>query len=214
MQDWFAWHEPYADPASSLSRRLRTVQHHITDWLDSRPGGELYVLSLCAGQGQDIVGVLAARPDTARVRVDLVEADPRNAASARAAVEAAGLDRVSVHEADAGDLATYADFGRADLLLLVGVLGNVGDADLATTVAALPALCAPAATVIWTRHRRPPDRTPAVREMFTAAGFVERAFEAHDDVLYSVGVQQFAGVAAVRPASGRLFQFVPGSTTP
>jgi hypothetical protein len=32
--------------------------------------------------------------------------------------------------------------------------------------------------VIWTRHRRPPDRTPLVREAFAAAGFEEVSFEA------------------------------------
>ncbi len=34
--DWQAWHEPYADPHSDLSRRRRSVQRQITQWLDER----------------------------------------------------------------------------------------------------------------------------------------------------------------------------------
>lgn len=71
-----AWHEPYADPGSELSRRLRVVQGHIASWLDGRPGELLTVLSVCAGQGRDLVGVLAGRSDRHRVRATLLELDP------------------------------------------------------------------------------------------------------------------------------------------
>jgi hypothetical protein len=59
-------------------------------------------------------------------------------------------------------------------------------------VAAAPALCAPGGTVIWTRHRRPPDLTPLVREWFAAAGFAEVAFEAPEtgSTLIGVGVHR------------------------
>jgi hypothetical protein len=68
----------------------------------------------------------------------------------------------------------------ADLLLLCGIFGSVSDADIERTAAAAPALCAPGATVIWTRHRRPPDLTPRIRGWFTDAAFDEVAFEAMD----------------------------------
>ena len=35
--------------------------------------------------------------------------------------------------------------------------------------------CAPGGHVVWTRHRRPPDLTPAIRADFAAAGFTELA---------------------------------------
>lgn len=204
--DWHQWHRPYADATSALSRRLRLVQHHIDRWLDDRAEPALTVVSACAGQGHDVLGVLTARPDAARVRATLIEYDPRNAAEARARVDAAGLTGVTVRCADAGDLSSYREAGPADLVLLAGVLGNISDEDARTTITMLPRLCAVGATVIWTRTRRQPDLTPAIRGWFAQAGFAEEAFDAPDDVLFSVGVHRFAS----RPQSlgeGRMFRF-------
>jgi len=53
----------------------------------------------------------------------------------------------------------------------------VSDEDIERTATAAPALCADGATVIWTRHRRPPDLTPRIRAWFTDAGF-DVAFDA------------------------------------
>ena len=92
-------------------------------------------------------------------------------------------------------------------MLLCGVFGNVSEADIERTIAALPALCARGARVIWTRSRRAPDLTPRVRGWFAAAGFAEEAFHAVDDALFSVGVHRVAGrISSV--AEGRLFRFV------
>jgi len=114
-------------------------------------------------------------------------------AAARVAAGVAGLGGVRVERADAGDLASYVGAVPADLVLLVGVFGNTSDADVRGTVEALPELCGPGATVIWTRGRRAPDLTPAIRRWLTDSGFVERAFHAPDDALFSVGVHRFTG---------------------
>ena len=45
-----------------------------------------------------------------------------------------------------------------DVLLLVGIFGNVSDVDIETTIRAVPRLCTNGAIVIWTRHRRPRRR--------------------------------------------------------
>lgn len=207
-KDWYSWHAPYADRNSPLSRRLRLVQREIASWLDERSDASLTVVSLCAGQGRDLLEVLAGRPDAARVRSRLVEYDPRNLAVARATVRTAGIPNVTVLRADAGDLATYAGMVPADLVLLAGVLGNISDADVQATIRALPQLCAADATLIWTRTREAPDLTPAIRRWLTATGFVERAFHAPDDVLFSVGVHQFHGEPQPLNPSGRLFRFL------
>jgi hypothetical protein len=65
MKDWRDWHAPYADDTSALSQRLRLVQRHISDWVDERPESALRIVSVCAGQGNDLVGVLARRSDAA-----------------------------------------------------------------------------------------------------------------------------------------------------
>ncbi|WP_433792706.1 methyltransferase domain-containing protein [Actinoplanes sp. CA-252034] len=207
-KDWHDWHRDYADPGSALARRLRVVREHIGAWLDERPGQRLTVVSMCAGQGHDLLGILAARPDAARVRATLIEFDGRNVAAARERALAAGLDGVTVREADAGDLAAYREAVPADLVLMAGVLGNIDDTDVRRTIATLPRLCAPGATVIWTRTRRAPDLTPAIREWLATAGFTEWAFTAPDGVLFAVGAHRFTGTPKPLPAEGRIFRFL------
>ena len=206
MTDWVRWHDPYGDPSSALSRRLRIVQGHIADWLDGRQDAALTVVSACAGQGPDLIEVLGRRGDAGRVYATLLEADPRNAEAARAA--AAELSTVEVRRADAGDLASYRDAIPADLVLMVGVFGNISEDDVRRTVAALPHLCRPAATVIWTRSRRPPDLTGSIRTWFTDAGFAEHAFDAPEDALFSVGVHRLTRTPRTPPPTGRLFSFL------
>ncbi|GAA2579386.1 hypothetical protein GCM10010435_65560 [Winogradskya consettensis] len=201
-EDWLDWHLPYADEQSPLSRRLRLIQHHLTEWLDSKPDGGT-IVSVCAGQGHDLIGVLTARP----VRAHLIEFDPRNVAAARERISKAGLHNVTVICADAGDLTTYQDLGRADLVLLAGVLGNISDADVRRTIETVPQLCTPGATVIWTRARRAPDLTPAIRAWFAETGFTERAFHAPADVLFTVGVHEFHGVPQPLEPAGTVFRF-------
>jgi hypothetical protein len=88
-----------------------------------------------------------------------------------------------------------------DVLLLCGIFGNIEPEDIHRTVAAAPALCAPGATVIWTRHRRPPDQTPAIRAWFAENGFDSVAFDALDtDKLTGIGVHRLR-VAPPQPAA-------------
>ena len=63
--------------------------------------------------------------------------------------------------------------------------------------------------VIWTRHRRPPDATPAIRSDFASAGFTELAFEAPDGYVLSVGRHRLdgdggAGIVRPRPQALRV----------
>lgn len=207
--DWLQWHADYEDPQSELSQRLRTVQRHITAWLDARPDPALRVISVCAGQGRDLIEVLQQRPaDADRVTATLLEWDSRNVAYAQAS--ATGLRRLTVVQADAGDWASYAALGRADLLMLVGIFGNITDEDIARTVASIPQLCRPDATVIWTLSRwEQRDGTGYVRELLRDNGCVETAFDAPGREGYSVGVARFAGAPVEPPGqpAERLFTF-------
>ncbi|WP_433353331.1 class I SAM-dependent methyltransferase family protein [Micromonospora saelicesensis] len=206
--DWHDWHLPYDDDTSPLSRRLRLVQQHINDWLDQRPDSSLRIISVCAGQGHDLIGALAPRSDADRVCAELIEYDPRNVAAARMGITAAGLNGITATQADAGDFAAYRTAAPADLVVLAGVLGNISDCDVRATIDALPRLCASEATVIWTRTRRGPDLTPAIRDWFADAGFAEEAFHAPPpDVLFSVGAHRFHGQPQQAPPTGRIFTF-------
>ncbi|HEY3108690.1 MAG TPA: class I SAM-dependent methyltransferase family protein [Chloroflexota bacterium] len=178
--DWSLWHRAYERPGGALGRRLAIVQRLIRGVLAERPDGDVRIVSMCAGQGRDLLPVLAEHPRGRRAAGRLVELDPANAAAARRLAREAGLDRIEVVAGDAALTDAYAGAAPADLVLACGIFGNVPDDDVRRTVAALPQLCARGATVIWTRHRLPPDLTPAVRGWLAAAGFVELAFESTD----------------------------------
>lgn len=213
-RDWAEWHQPYDNPASPLSRRLATVVGHIVAWADAARPGPLTVLSMCAGQGRDLVQALDGHRRAGDVRALLVEADARNVAYARQAAAAAGLDGVEVVEGDASVTDAYAAVVPADLLLVCGVFGNISDGDIDRTIAILPTLCAEGATVIWTRHRRPPDRTPAIRERFAACGFAEVAFDAPVADVFGVGVHRLAAAPEAFAPGVSLFEFVGDGSLP
>ena len=206
-RDWAEWHRPYDDPASLLSGRLRRVQAHFKALLDRQPPGPVQVISLCAGQGRDVIGVLAGHPRRDSVRARLVELDPRNVEHARRAAAAAGLDAVEVLAADAGLADSCAGAVPAQIVVACGIFGNITDVDISATVAALPGLCAPGAGVIWTRHTRPPDRTPAIRSWFSAAGFAEESYEAPEATRQGIGRHRLTGPPAAFAPGRRLFAF-------
>ncbi|HEY1833447.1 MAG TPA: hypothetical protein VGG08_03345 [Solirubrobacteraceae bacterium] len=204
--DWDRWNSAYEDAASPLSRRLRLVQRQIAEALGRSPHGPLRAISVCAGQGQDLIGVLTRHPRRDDVSARLVELDEASVAHARASAATAGLERVEVLAGDASLGDAYVGAVPADLVLLCGVLGNISESDVENVVAHLPELCAPGATVVWTRHRNPPDLTPRIRAWFTAAGFEELTFQ--DAPPYAVGAHRFAGDPRPLPARLRLFEFI------
>lgn len=207
QRDWVEWHRDYDDPGSLLSLRGELVQEHLRTELDRALAGDVRLISLCAGQGRDVIGVLAGHPRRNDVRARLVELDERNVAVARQAAQAAGLDGVEVLQADAGITDACAGAVPAQIVVACGIFGNISDSDIHATVAALPSLCAPGALVLWTRHRMPPDLTPAVRSWFEDAGFREEAFDVSDDGFMSVGAHRLTGEPASLMPGQRLFTF-------
>jgi hypothetical protein len=207
MTDWSEWHQAYQDASSSLSDRLRVVQQRIDDWLDVTAPDPVTVVSACAGDGRDLLGVLEHRSDRARVSATLLETDRRNAARAVDEVSRLGLTGVAVRRLDAGISDAYAGAVPADLVLLCGIFGNITDDDVHGTIRKASQLCRRGAVVIWTRHRRPPDLTPNIRRWFSDHEFVEVDFVAPDGALFSVGVHRFIGEPAPLGNDVRLFTF-------
>ncbi len=211
-RDWHAWHRGYDDPGSDLSRRLEEVRRQVALRLGT--GGVRRVLSLCAGDGRDLLPVLAAvAPHTPAL---LVELDPGLARSAHASAAALGLDGVEVRIADAGSTDACHGWGPSDLLLACGVFGNVVDADMERTVASLPGLLAPGGHVVWTRGaavpddptERPGDPAEHVRRAFARAGFVEVALVRSREGHFRVGVHRLVVPPADRVPGHRMFSFV------
>lgn len=69
-QHWIDWHAAYDDPHSSLAQRLVVVQQCIREALDflaaTAAASGLRIISLCAGDGRDLLPVLSGTVATLR----------------------------------------------------------------------------------------------------------------------------------------------------
>jgi hypothetical protein len=203
---WQTWHTAYDQPGSALARRLAAVQGQIEAALTAFPPGPIRVVSFCAGEGRDLLGVLGRHPRRDDVRARLVELDPANAAVARASAEC--FPGIEVVTGDAASTDNYVDAVPAELVLVCGVFGNLTNAHIERTIVALPQFCARGAVVIWTRHRREPDLTTSIRRWFAGNGFEELAFVAPDGTRFAVGSCRFDGEPARLVPNVQLFEFV------
>ena len=164
---------------------------------------------MCAGQGHDLIGALDGHPRADDVRARLVEIEPRNCKVARAVAP----PTVEVVTGDASDTTVYAGAVPAELVLVCGVFGNISDKHIVETIETLPSLCAPNATVIWTRHRREPDRTTDVRKWFVDAGFNEVTFEGPEGFIFGVGVNRLARDPEPFEPGVKMFEFLGSDQT-
>src|SRR4051794_34230788 len=101
---WVNWHRAYDLDGSPLRLRLEIVQRHLASEITARAAGgrAVRIVSLCAGQGRDVIGALHGHPSVAAVHARLVELDPQLVGDARAEVARLGLEgMIDVVEGDA-----------------------------------------------------------------------------------------------------------------
>lgn len=219
-RDWYDWHAPYDDPSSGLSRRLSWVRDRIRAALDEAPPGPVRLLSLCAGQGRDVLGVLPNHPRRADVTARLVELDPRNTQVARRLAAGAGLPlgpgpgAVEIVTGDASLTSQYDGFAPAGVVLACGLFGNMTDADIERVAGYCTQLCATGGTVIWTRGRSlrhapdRPDLVPQVCAWFEERGF-ERVWLSSPHYQHCCGAHRFTGRPAPLERGATMFTFTP-----
>jgi len=205
-RDWYAWHADYDVPGAALARRLAAVQEQVRTALDGARPGPLRAISVCAGQGRDLIGALAGHPRRYDVRARLVEIDPRNADAARQAARVAGLPEVEVVTGDAARTDAYARMAPADLVLVCGVFGNITDADIERTVSYCTQLCARDGTVVWTRGRWAPDLLPRICDWFAGRGF-EELWVSDPDEGWGAAAHRFTGTPDPLEQGARMFTF-------
>ena len=198
--DWARWHDRY-DEDSPLARRLVVVQARIRELLDRAAPGPIRVVSVCAGQGRDLLPVVAAHHRGAEVHARLVELDARNVAAIPP------VPNVEVVQGDAALLSAYEGAVPAGIVIACGVFGNIVDDDIRRTIAHLPMLCARDAAVIWTRGPREPDIRPQIRRWFADNAFDEEFFHVEPDA-FGVGVHRFTGEPQRLDPAVKLFTFV------
>ena len=208
LRDYDDWHRHYDDPDSALSWRLHRVQAALHTALD-RSSGPCRVLSSCAGDGRDVIGVLRERSDADRVSAVLAELHPGLAERARDAAAAAGLTDFEVRTVDAGRSDAYAGAVPAEIVLLVGIFGNISDDDLWRLLAFAPQLCAPGATLLWSRGLDGSDRNDQVRVRLADAGFTELDYATSGgDDQSALGVVRYDGSPVALQPGQPLFTFL------
>jgi hypothetical protein len=211
---WERWHGSYGKDSSPLTKRLAHVQAALRTLLPADLAAPVRVISVCAGDSRDLIGVLRDHPGAGLVSGRLVEISEGLVADGQAELDGLGLSGLEFVCGDASISDAYQGATPADLVLVCGVLGNISDDDAHQLVDALPQLCAPGGHVVWTRSRRDPDLTPAIRGWFGDAGFEGVAFTAPEGELHAVGVQQYSGDAVPLAEGERWFSFVQRAPTP
>ncbi len=209
--NWSQWLKQY-DDFPSLQARLRIVQEQIVATLDECPPGPIRIVSLCAGDGRDLLGVIQDHPRRDDVSAWLIDNERESIELGRIAAERLGLTRrMNFVCADAARAENYADHVPADLLLLSGFLGHLRHGDVRKLLQSLPMFCQPGSSVIWNRHLVLYDghrQTRAIRDCLAGIGFEESQFETTAPDGFAVGRVKFKGPAQLFDRSRVLFEFV------
>ena len=210
MRDYLKWHDAYDDPNSDLSWRLSQARSYIRQALDHLTG-PVTVLSLCAGDGRDVLQVLADRDDSSRVHTTLIELHPVLAQRAREFAAEARLTGVTVRSQDAGNTAAYAGSVPADLVIMMGIFGNISDDDVHRTIETAPQLCKSGATLLWSRSTNGSDRNASVRGWLSEAGFTELdylEFDQDEGERAALGSARYDGPPQTLARGQQLFTFL------
>jgi hypothetical protein len=204
---WRVRRRGHGESGPPLPLHTEIVHRHIRAFLDeAAPGERVRILSPYAGEGRDILPVVAAHPHRSNVRARLVEPDPRNVAAACDAVSELRLDwNVDIVCGDASVTDVWVGAVPADLLVLCGVLDRIDDGGARNTIGALPQLCGAGARVVWTLQPGRLERTREIRGLFEELGFEEQAFESSGADASWVGLHRFAGDPRPLTRRGRLF---------
>ena len=214
LSTWNGWPDR-AYQQDRYQHRLLAVQEHLADALDHAPGGPVRIISLCAGDGRDLIKVLGSHPRRGDVSACLIEQDLRSVADGTRRAESAGLSNaVEFLAADATAYETYRDIVPADLVLLCGVWGHVPVSDRKELVRALASICKAGGMVIWTRGvSKGMIRLRQIQSLFAAPLWQQVRANLTPDKNWAIVTHRYCGPPMELPASGRIFHFRTGAGT-
>jgi len=205
--DWHSWHNHYDDTNSPMARRLVEVQKQIELYLEQAPDRPLRIISVCAGQGRDLLSVLQHHRRRNDVSALLIDIEEKNTLAIEATAKKMELERIRGLTADASEMANYESMAPADLVLMCGVFGNISDQDIRRSITLSRQLCNHSGRLIWTRHRREPDMVPQIRDWFQAEDF-EQERSARENEDYGVVTHRYLGTPQPFTPGVRMFEFV------
>ncbi len=212
--NWDRWPDR-AYQLTSYQDRLRLVQQHLAEAIQSAPPGPIRILSICAGDGRDLIEVLSEHERRADVSAVLIELSPKSVARGiQSAIEAGIENAVAFRNTDATRWSAYRGLIPADIVILCGVWGHVPVRQRARLTSALASICAVGGCVIWSRGvSRGMERLPQIQTHFNARSWkvAELRFTPASD--WAVATYRFLGAAQPVPDNEQIFNFRPGAGT-
>ncbi|CAN5909903.1 hypothetical protein BH11VER1_BH11VER1_09830 [soil metagenome] len=209
--DWTDWHKQYEDSLVLLAR-LRIVREQIRATLDECGTGPIRIVSICAGDGRDVIEALSGHPRRSDVTAWLLDTHEPSLERGRAAAAAAALEaQVQFLCADATLAENYRGIVPADLIIISGVLGHQSNAGILRFLENLSMLCKSGGSVIWNRHLVTNEGTKSVlqiRENLGRNGFKEVHYEVTSRNGTAVGRSRFGGEVAPFDPERKIFEFL------
>ncbi|HLO84354.1 MAG TPA: class I SAM-dependent methyltransferase family protein [Nostocaceae cyanobacterium] len=208
-KDWFEWHDLY-NTEPRLQQRLEIVRKYIAYSLDALPPGIIRVVSACAGDGRDLLGVLANHPRAKDVHARLVELNPQLVERGRATIESLGLtEQIEFINGDATSSSSYLGAVPADIVIVCGIFGNLADEkELDRLLGNISFLGKQGAFVLWTRgHSNGIPHSENVRKYLQKFGFAEVEFQLTATGDMGVGIHRYLGENLPAPKEEKLFVF-------
>jgi hypothetical protein len=192
--------------------RLAAVQEHLAERLDQATG-PVRIISLCAGDGRDVIGTLARRARGENVQAWLVELNRQSVIEGRRRANRVGVaDKVVFVNGDATTYATYRSIPPADIMLACGVWGHVPPCQRRNLVHALACLSQTGGAVIWTRGvARGLHRLREIEAHFEAPSWRQLRLSYTPDGKWALNSYRYCGSRQERPISGRIFNFRLGA---
>jgi hypothetical protein len=205
---WSGWPQD-AYRRQHYQQRLRAVQSHLAECLDQAAPGPVRIVSLCAGDGRDVIGVLQMHRRRNDVAATLVELNGPSVAEGLRQVHVARLEKsVRFIHRDATDYSTYKGLVPCDILLVCGVWGHVPPWERAALIGALATFSKPAGCVIWTRGvSKGMARMDEIQSQFAGPTWERLRLSFTPDDQWVVGTHRYCGPALDAPAAGRIFNF-------
>ena len=206
--EWGGWPEQ-AYQRDAYQQRLSAVQEHLAECLDTAPPGPVHIISICAGDGRDVIGVLESHPRRDDVSAWLVESNEQSVDFGIRRAQSAGLERtVNFVNEDATDYVTYRNMAPADIVLVCGVWGHVPTPERKPLVRAIASLCKPNGVVIWTRGvSKGLAQLREIQSHFVGPSWEEVRLHLTPDKWWGVASHRYYGPPVERPESGRIFNF-------
>jgi hypothetical protein len=211
QRDWSTWHRRYNEN-EHLKARLHVVRQTVRAVLDDCRTGKIRLISICSGDGRDILEELAKHPRRNDIEAWLIDSDRPSIVRGEAIAAEVGLtQQVHFRLADAGVARSYTDIAPAEVLLLSGFLGRLTYDELAHVIGCLPSLCTSGTAVVWSRHvyGNLGIDTPRVHELLRNHGFGEVKFIIASPNGYEVGWHRFIGIPQSLDPELTLFNAVP-----